>query len=295
MAISSMTGFARGEGHHEAFAWQWEIKSVNGKGLDVRFRLPSGMDGLEPELRRRLAQQVKRGNCQIGLSLRRQTTAADLQLNRPVLDRVLELARDLRTDHEVAAPRLDGLLALKGVLEVVDPDDSDEAVAQRDQALLQSFDTVLTAFIEARNTEGSHLHQVLADTFAQIEGRRVAAEHAAAARPDALKAKLAQSVQDLLGANPQMPEERLAQELALLLIKADIREEIDRLKAHVQAAHELLNKSEPVGRRLDFLMQELNREANTLCSKSSDVELTRIGLDLKALIDQAREQVQNVE
>ena len=295
MPLSSMTGFARHDGNLGPYSWTWEVKSVNGKSLDVRCRMPPGFDALEPEVRRRVNECFRRGNFQVGLTLKRAVAAADLALNEPILRRVLDLMQALRKEEAFAPPTLDGVLALKGILEITEPEESDEERAAREAAMLAGFGAALGALEATRRAEGARLASLVESALTRLEALRHAAETSAAAQPEAQRARLRAAVAELLGAGAALSEDRLAQEVALLLVKGDVREELDRLAAHIEAARELIDSDEPVGRRLDFLMQELNREANTLCSKAADVELTRIGLDLKAVIDQVREQVQNVE
>jgi uncharacterized protein (TIGR00255 family) len=291
-----MTGFARAEGRDERVAWAWEIKGVNGKSLEPRFRLPPGHDGLEPRLRAALGERVRRGNVSVSLTANRLAGAGGaLRINREALAQVLEAARGLAREFETAPPRLDGLLALRGVLEAGDEADSAEEIERREAAMLRSWDGALDAFVAARAAEGARLQPVLDARLDEIERLTAEAEGTAAAQPEALKARLRGMVEALLEAAASLPEERLAQEAALLVARADIREELDRLHAHVAAARGLLAEATAIGRRLDFLCQEFNREANTLCSKSADLELTRIGLALKAVIEQLREQVQNIE
>ncbi len=293
--LASMTGFARVEGDADGLSWSWELKSVNGKSLDLRFRLPPGFEALEPPLRALIGERVKRGSVSVSLAITRTVAGATLQVNRAVLDQVLRLARELGQEVEVAPPRIDGLLALRGVLESGE-ELPDPATRERREALLLSgCGTALDALTNMRRAEGTRLGAVLSGRVQEIVTLVAAAEASAAAQPDAIRARLKSLVAALTDAVPSIPEERLAQEAALLVARGDIREELDRLTAHIAATRELLAEGGAVGRRLDFLCQELNREANTLCSKSADVELTRIGLALKAGIEQLREQVQNIE
>jgi uncharacterized protein (TIGR00255 family) len=294
MSIASMTGFARAEGHADGLTWVWELKSVNAKSLDLRFRLPPGFDALELPLRASLAQKLKRGAVAVTLTANRGAAAGGLRVNREALRQIMALVRELGNEVEAAPPRLDGLLALRGVLESGE-DEEDEAQRERRQAaLLASAEAALDALVAARRAEGARLKPVLAARLAEIADLVGAAEASAAAQPAALRARLRELLSALLETTT-LAEERLAQEAALIVAKADVREELDRLAAHVAAAREMLEAGDAVGRRFDFLCQEFNREANTLCSKSADVALTRIGLALKAAIEQLREQVQNIE
>jgi uncharacterized protein (TIGR00255 family) len=295
MAISSMTGFARAEGHADGLTWVWEVKSVNGKALDVRFRLPPGLDALELPLRTSLAQRLKRGALTASLSVTRPPSAAGIKINREALTAILSIAREIADDYETAPPRLDGLLAIRGVIETSDDIEDESARQKRQAALLADWEKLLGQLVEGRLAEGGRLETVLAARLAEISGLVADAEKSAATQPAALRARLKEQVASLLEASPALPEERLAQEAALIAAKADVREELDRLTAHVAAARELLAEGGAIGRRFDFLCQEFNREANTLCSKSTDMGLTRTGLALKAAIEQLREQVQNIE
>jgi uncharacterized protein (TIGR00255 family) len=290
-----MTGFARAEGTHGDLAFAWELKSVNGKGLELRFRLPPGYDALEAPLRAALAQRFKRGNVSASLTLARTGTAAPVRVNREALAELVAAMKEIGAAVEAAPPRLDGLLALRGVVENAEPVEDDAAREARNEAVLAVWEEGLQALAAMREAEGARLGTILADRLGEIAGLVGAAEASAAAQPEAIKARLRMIVETLLAASPALPEDRLAQEAALLLSRADVREELDRLHAHVAAARALLAEANNVGRRLDFLCQELNREANTLCSKSADLDLTRIGLALKASIEQFREQVQNIE
>jgi len=295
VTVSSMTGFARAEGHEDGVSWVWEVKSVNSKSLDLRVRVPPGLDALELPLRAALAQRLKRGAVSVSLTLTKATGFGGVRVNREALAQVVALAQELVADRKAAAPRADGLLALRGVLESGE-DVEDEACRERRRAaLVASFGRALDGLAAMRAAEGERLIPVVVARLAEIARLVAQAEDNAAVQPEALKARLADMVGQLLGASPALPPERLAQEAALLVAKADIREELDRLSAHIVAAQELLAEGGAVGRRFDFLCQEFNREANTLCSKSADVALTRIGLGLKASIEQLREQVQNLE
>lgn len=296
LTVASMTGFARAEGSQDGFSWAWELKSVNSKSLDLRLRLPPGFDYLEPQLRSSVAARLKRGNISANLSIMRSNVAAGaLRVNREALDQILALVDDLAGKTAAAAPRLDGLLGLRGVLEPAEEEETPELREQRGEALLASWETALAQLVQMRAAEGARLAAVLRDRLEEVARLASAAERSAAAQPDAVKARLRALVGVLLEASPALPEERLAQEAALLVARADVREELDRLKAHLAAADDLLREGAAIGRRFDFLCQEFNREANTLCSKSADIELTRIGLALKAAIEQLREQVQNIE
>lgn len=296
MAINSMTGFARAEGHDDDYSWVWEARSVNGKGLDVRCRLPSGFEALEQTVRDRAKQTLRRGNVSLSLSLTRTLAASSRHLNEDVFDSIAALLPDLAARVPDAAPAsLDGLLALRGVLDSGDEGLTDAQTKQLEPALMAGLDAALAALTDMRRAEGGRLAEVLCGQIDTIEALSAEALRLAATQPDAIARRLAEQVGALLKEVPALPAERLAQEAALLMTKADVSEELDRLAAHAAAARELMAADAAIGRKLDFLCQEFNREANTLCSKSADVDLTRVGLDLKAAIEQFREQVQNIE
>ncbi|HXC12219.1 MAG TPA: YicC/YloC family endoribonuclease [Stellaceae bacterium] len=292
--MASMTGFARVQGEANGISWVWEIKSVNGRALDLRLRLGAGFDRLEPELRAGLAQRFRRGNFSANLAVTR-TAPPVLRINREALAQLVALIDELTGEIEAAPPRLDGLLALRGVVETVE--DEDETVIEaRCGEVLRSWLGALDRLAAARAEEGARIGMLLRGQLDEMAALAAAAADCAAAQPAAIRQRLLTVLASLTGAGAAaVPEERVAQEVALLAARADIREEIERLRAHAEQAGELLDEGEAVGRRLDFLCQELNREANTLCSKSADIELTRAGLALKAVIEQFREQVQNIE
>lgn len=296
MTVSSMTGFARAAGVVPVCAWAWEAKSVNGKGLDVRVRVPRGFDALEIAARDRVAKRFKRGNISLNLDLTWSHAQVALKVNEDVLSQVVQAVGDLqKTMPTVQAPCADGILALRGVLEQVDVQHSDEDHAFVEQSVLQGLDQMLDQLQEGRNGEGERLNVVLRAQMTSIDDLCQSATALAALQPKMIRKRLAKQVEALCQDIEMLNPERLAQEAAVLMIKADIREELDRLNTHVTSARDLMAKEEPVGRRLDFLCQEFNREANTLCSKSTDTELTKIGLELKSVIEQFREQVQNIE
>jgi uncharacterized protein (TIGR00255 family) len=291
--MASMTGFARAEGEELGISWVWELKSVNGKSLDLRIRLAPGFDALEPGLRAVLAHRFRRGNISAALAVTR-TAPAALRVNRDALAQLLSLMSELAGEINAAPPRLDGLLALRGIVETVE-DDGETVIERRRSAVLGSWETALDRLAAARAEEGARLALLLRDQLEEMAAFVRAAEACAAAQPDAIRERLNKMLASLTDLVPGLPEERVAQEMALLIARSDVREELGRLHAHIEQARDLLQQGEAVGRRLDFLCQELNREANTLCSKSADIELTRIGLSLKAAVEQFREQVQNIE
>ncbi|HEX9790086.1 MAG TPA: YicC/YloC family endoribonuclease [Kiloniellales bacterium] len=293
--ISSMTGFARQEGGNGAVTWVWEIKSVNGRNLDIRSRLPGGYESLDAVARAVAPKHCTRGNLQITLTVDRSAAPTQLKVNRELLGQLVALLSELETEITAEPPRLDGLLAFRGVVETSDEKDTAEEMAARTAAMEADLVRALEALTVMRRSEGRRLGQMIADLLAQIDNLVEAAAKTDAARPETLRARLRAQLDELLAQATSLPEERLAQEVAVLVAKSDVREELDRLRAHIAAARDLIGEGAAVGRRLDFLCQEFNREANTLCSKSWDATLTRIGLDLKSAIDQLREQVQNIE
>jgi uncharacterized protein (TIGR00255 family) len=286
-----MTGFARSRGTHGGDSWTWEVKSVNARGLDVRVRLPSGNEEVETAVRDAIAKRFRRGSINANLTVQRSEGDTPLQVNREQLDRLVAVVRDMGRE----SPDIEALLTVRGVVVAAEAEVDEASEAERRKAYIATFDAALDGLADARREEGTRLAALLKAQLAEIESCIAEAENAAAARPEAARARLEAQVAELLDSAPAVPSDRLAQELALLAVKADVREEIDRLTAHVAQAGDLLAEEAAVGRRFDFLCQEFNREANTLCAKSGDVPLTRIGLALKANIDQLREQVQNVE
>jgi uncharacterized protein (TIGR00255 family) len=295
MSLLSMTGFARADGGDASVRWHWEIRSVNGRGLDVRCRLPQGFEAIEPVVRDRVAALVRRGNCQVNLQLAGSEARSRIAVNEAALAQVLAVVDRLKQRADLAAPHIDGLLALRGVLEDAEAREGAEEVAARQRAVLGALDDALQSLDAMRRAEGARLGAVLAEQIARIETLARSAEACPARAPEAIARRLAEQVARLLDNSFPLDRDRLHQEAMLLAAKADIQEELDRLFSHVEAARTLLSAPEPAGRRLEFLTQEFNREANTICSKANDHELTRIGLELKAVIDQMREQVQNIE
>ncbi|MEK9670992.1 MAG: YicC/YloC family endoribonuclease [Rhodospirillaceae bacterium] len=297
MPIQSMTGFARAEGALDAHTWVWELRSVNAKGLDSRFRPPYGFEALDPEVRKRVADKFKRGSITVNLTARRETGGGAYRINEAFLGEILDRLKRLKDEApDAAPPRLDGILGLRGVIEPVEDAGVEETFDTVTAAMLKDLDKALAQLAHMRAEEGARLESVLNGQLTLITDLTVKAGATAAAQPDAIRRRLNDQVQALIADNAGLPEERLVQEAAVLITKADIREELDRLTAHVAAAGDLLGKTDgPIGRRFDFLCQEFNREANTLCSKSADTDLTNLGIELKTVIDQMREQVQNVE
>jgi uncharacterized protein (TIGR00255 family) len=296
--LMSMTGFARESGTlADGTAFAWELRSVNGRGLDLRLRLPNGQDALEPALREATGKRLKRGNVSATLTLKREERPR-LTVDKAALEQALALALELtgRIRGSIA-PAAEALLALPGVMraEAVEPDEAMEATKRT--ALAAAYDTALAGLAAARQAEGAKLATILSGLLDEIVALHAAAAAEAVGQPAAQRQKLLDQLAALLGeaGTARVPEERLAQEVALLAQKSDVREELDRLAAHIDAARALLDAGDGAGRKLDFLTQEFVREANTLCSKSASVPLTRIGLDLKAAIERLKEQAANVE
>jgi uncharacterized protein (TIGR00255 family) len=294
--LASMTGFARAQGEAGAVSWIWELRSVNGRGLDIKLRLPSGLDALELPLRDLAAKRLKRGNVSGTLTLKREA-AAGLTPDLAALERIKDLAIELADNIPGALPpRAELLLALPGVMRSVSAqDDTEEEQAALAEAVRAGFAAALEGLVAARAGEGARLAAIATALLTEIAALHEVAVAEAATQPAFHKARLTAQLAEILSGQPGLPEERIAQEVALLATKSDVREELDRLHAHIAAARGLLAEAAGIGRKLDFLMQEFNREANTLCSKSVSLPLTSIGLSLKAAIEQLREQVQNIE
>jgi uncharacterized protein (TIGR00255 family) len=295
MALSSMTGFARGQGVAGAYGWVWEIRSVNAKGMDLRLRLPPGWDAIEPPLRARAAEVLARGTLHATLNVDREGVAPVVKVNEEVLQAVIGTLNSLAGRIEAEPARLDGILAIKGVIEVTDAAEREDERAAAQAAVIKGFDAALADLTKMRRHEGEALGRVLGTRLHEISALVARAEAAPGRKPEAIKARLAEQIATLLEASERFDADRLHQEAILMASKADVREELDRLVAHVAQATKMIRDGGAVGRRLDFLSQELNRETNTLCAKANDMELTNIGLELKSLVEQFREQVQNLE
>jgi uncharacterized protein (TIGR00255 family) len=295
MALSSMTGFARGHGIAGNYAWAWELKSVNAKGLDLKLRLPPGWDAIEPAVRTKAAEVLSRGSVFANLTVNRGGVAPVARVNEPVLNAVLTAIKSLSGKVQAAPPTLDGILSLKGVIEVSEVEESETERAVAEAAIVKGFGEALKGLAEMRRNEGVTLGRILTERLSEIGALAARAEATPGRKPEAIKARLAEQVATLMETSQRFDADRLHQEAILLASKIDIREELDRLVAHVAQGKKLLGAGGPVGRKLDFLAQELNRESNTLCSKANDLELTNIGLELKAVVEQFREQVQNLE
>ncbi|MFN3892073.1 MAG: YicC/YloC family endoribonuclease [Beijerinckiaceae bacterium] len=295
MSLQSMTGFARSQRSQGAWRLSWEIKSVNAKGLDLRLRTPNGFDAMEQEARNRIGKKLTRGACYATLTAQRESAAPEIRVNEAALASLQQAIARLPAAKGIEPASLDGLLAIKGVVDIVESTDSDETMAHVHEAALDALDEALDGIVAMRTVEGKALAGVLSQRLEAIAKLTEAADACPGRKPEAVRARLEQSVAALVQASAGLDPARLHQEAILLAAKADVREELDRLKAHVAAARDLIGSGKPVGRRLDFLAQELAREANTLCAKSNDPELTRTGMELRVEIEQFREQVQNVE
>ncbi|WP_018697876.1 YicC/YloC family endoribonuclease [Amorphus coralli] len=295
MTLSSMTGFASTRGAGGGITWVWEARSVNARGLDLRVRLPQGWERLDPTVRELAGKRFKRGTISISLATSQTDTLARYALNEPHLNQLLDLIRPLQERGDVAPPSADGLLAIRGVLEPVEDDVSAASDETLEASIRKGLETMLGALAENRQAEGARLGEIVGEQVARIG----ALAHSARAHPsrtsDAIRERLSAQVSALLDASASFDTVRLHQEAALLAAKADIAEELDRLDGHVEAATALLTGGGAVGRRLDFLAQECHREANTLTAKSVHRDVTAIGLDLKVVVDQLREQVANLE
>jgi len=295
MAVNSMTGFARAAGSSGAWRWAFEVKSVNAKGLDLRLKIPPPFDRVEAEARARLAKALARGTCFATLTAQREGASSAPRIDRAALASIAVAALAAADEAGVAPPTMDGLLGVRGIVEIAEAEDGEAAVAAACAGALASLDQALAALGEVRRAEVEALSLILRERLDAIERLTLAADANPARRPEAVKARLAESVTALMEAGRGFDENRLHQEAILIAAKADIREELDRLKTHVAAARALLDEGGAIGRRLDFLAQEVGREANTLCAKANDVTLTAQGLELRAQIEQFREQAQNVE
>ena len=295
MPLCSMTGFARVDGAGEGYRWTWEVRSVNGKGLDIRLRVPAGFDHVEPAARERIAARLARGNVQAVLAAQHEAGTTRVRINEDVLAEVIAAMERVRGKVDAAPPTLDGILAIRGVIETSESEPDEATRAKLAGQIVADLDQAVADLVTMRAREGAAIAAVLSARLDEMERLMRAAEASPARTPEAIRSRLAEQVAALIDAAPKLDPDRLHQEAVLLATRADIREEIDRLYAHIAAARDLIASDAAVGRRLDFLAQEFNREVNTLCSKSNDRSLTAIGLEMKAVVDQLREQVQNVE
>ena len=295
MALSSMTGFARSHGTSGPYAFEWELKSVNAKGFDLRMRLPPGWDEIETIARKRATELLSRGTVYANLTVKRGNALSTVRVNEDVLNSILRIAADLAGKIDAVAPSVDGLMAIKGVIEVVEPEADEEEEKAAKIAVASAFEEALAALVAMRQREGATLGEILTQRMHEIETLASKAEAAPGRRPEAIRARLAEQIAVLLETSDRFDSDRLNQEALMMAAKADIREELDRIASHISQAREMIGKGGAVGRRLDFLAQEFNREVNTCCSKSNDIDLTNTGLEMKNVVEQFREQVQNLE
>ncbi|MDB4219672.1 YicC family protein [Emcibacteraceae bacterium] len=295
MTLSSMTGFGRSNNSFENYSWVWELKSVNGKGLDLRTRIPQGFDTLDKHVKSVAKKVLFRGTLNILLQIKKDGVETVLNVNEDVLNKLIIIAKDAAIKHNLPMPSIDNLLTIRDVLEVNNDDTPDYTEKGRNKAVKLSFDEALKSLISSREEEGAATYCMLSLILDDINRLLSEAEVIGLKQPELLKEKYEKKLGSLFDNKQDIDQDRLAQEIVLLALKSDIKEETDRLNAHIVSARKLLLTNGPVGRKLEFLTQEFNREINTLCSKSSDIRLTNIGLSLKASIDQFREQVLNVE
>ena len=290
-----MTGFARADGVHGDTSWHWEARSVNGRTLDLRLRLPTGFEGLEIRARGLVQEKLARGNCTINLWVKREAGRTEIRLNETALRQAQAVAERAKDLTGLKHANLDTLLGMRGVVETAEGEESEEAQAALGHAMIASLAEALNELVRARTSEGERLQTVIERQLTAISRLIEIAASAAAQQPAAIALRLSEQIAKLTDGNSTLDPDRLHQEAMLLAAKADIQEELDRLRAHVAAANDLIASGQPVGRKFDFLAQEFNREANTICSKAADIETTRTGLELKTVVDQLREQVQNIE
>lgn len=296
MSIKSMTGFAKSDGAISGFIWSWELKSFNARGLELRFRLPDTLDELEAELRREASGKLNRGNISCKLSFRQENRGDSLTVNQVLLDKLVGISKDLARQSGLSLPSIDGILALRGVIELDEGNSIDESVLTpvHDQ-IRTGFSNALSGLVSMRCSEGAQLRTILLNLIDQVIELTSRARGSVESSKPAIRARLQAGVDDLLGQGSVISEDRLAQELALLYLRSDVNEELDRLDVHAKAILGMMSSAEPIGRQLDFVGQELSREANTLCAKAGVSDLNSIGLELKVIVDRIREQVQNVE
>lgn len=295
MTLQSMTGFSRVEGTSGRTRWAWELRSVNGKGLDLRLRLPPGLEALEADVRRLAGEALSRGNLQIGLAVSVSEAQVEAVVNQGALAAVLALRDQLAGTIDPAPLKLDTLLSVRGIVDFREAEESEAERTTRDADIRTGLAEAVRCLAEMRRKEGAALAEVLLGQVARIETLTTIVEADPSRSISAIAERLSAQVAMLMQGTTALDRDRLHQEAALIATKADLREEIDRLKAHVRAARELITEGGPIGRKLDFLAQEFNRESNTICSKSNAAQVTAAGIELKVVIDQFREQVQNLE
>ncbi|MEX0298714.1 MAG: YicC/YloC family endoribonuclease [Kordiimonas sp.] len=295
MTLQSMTGFARGAGSAHGHSWNWEIKSVNNKGLDVRTKYPSFLDGFDLVIKKTVSKALARGSVFISLTVESEDDDSQFIVHEERLKSLIEVASKYADAPGVSAAKLDGLLAIKGVVELTSAEMDKETRKGLETALLVSLKQVVSDLVASRTDEGARMQEVLDGQLQLISALATEARELTGDRLKAMHDRFAQQLKKLENTSGPVSDDKLAQEIAVIAVKADIQEELDRLDSHILEAKKFLSSEEAVGRRLDFLCQEFNREANTLCSKSGDTSLTKVGLELKAVIDQFREQIQNIE
>lgn len=294
MSLKSMTGYGRSEGEFKDWSWVWEVRAVNGKSLDMRFRLPLGFESMEPKIRKTVAGALKRGNLQITLTMNAEQGANTYIINHALVETLLREGQVLSAKHNLAPASVDGLYRVAGVLlEDTGPGAGAPQMKARNQEILRSLEDMLKSLISARTQEGAAMGEVLAQCVTAMETLTTKARQCESTVLANIQKKLDAKITELLGEG--LSPERLAQETAILAVKVDVREELDRLDAHIVQAKLLLASGNPIGRKLDFLSQEFIREINTLCSKSIDIEMTQIGLEMKSVVEQLREQAANIE
>ena len=290
-----MTGFARIDGAEDGYNWVWELRSVNSRSLDVRLRLPNGMDHIETDVRNMVSERLTRGNVSVSLTLQKPPSRQEVLIKSEILDQILQISKRLSENHNISPPSVDGLLAIRGVLEVRDEEENVQQLKNIEIGILEGLSKGLDELVKNRYAEGERLIVSIARHLDEIDSLVEEASSIDEAQPAVMLKRMREQINSLANELPALTEDRLAQEAAILAVKSDIREELDRLSAHVEGGRELIEGGSPVGRKLDFLCQEFNREANTVCSKSSALKLTRVGLELKAAIERLREQIQNIE
>jgi len=295
MSVRSMTGFARAEGNYGPTRWAWEVRAVNGRNLDLRLRLPPGFDGLEPRVREAASAKFLRGSIQVGLNLKREEGVTRIRLNEEALAQAIAAAQRVRELTGAAAVSVEAILAVKGVLETIEASESEAEAEAKTAVLMATLNQAFDGVVAARSDEGRRLQKVLLDQVTEVERITNAIETSPSRSVASVKRRIAEQVAKLVDSSSILDPARLHQEAVLLATKADVEEELKRLHAHIAAARDLLQSKDGVGRKLDFLSQEFNREANTICSKTNDSVMTTLGLSLKSIIEQFREQVQNIE